>query len=355
MAQNEMVNNQNDSGEVSIKHLILRMLSAIRYLKTKSVAILITSMVCGALGLTYAILKKPVYTAQCNFVLEDGKGSPISQYAGLASMAGIDLGGNNGSVFQGDNILVLYQSRRMIEKALLSTANFEGKNEMLIDRFISFNKLSEQWAKKKLSVSFTGNPDNFNRVQDSLIKDIVTQINKQCLNVEKPDKKLDIINVQVTSKDELFAKTFTDMLVQTVNNFYVQTKTKKTYQNVQVLQKQVDSVRALLNSSLSGVASAMDANPNANPLTYRLRVPAQRKQIDVQSNSAIYSEIVKNLELERLSLRQETPLIQVIDNPVLPLAKKRLGKIMGAIIGLVIGFFMSVIFLVLKKVLKSLL
>ena len=49
------------------------------------------------------------------------------------------------------------------------------------------------------------------------------------------------------------------------------------------------------------------------------RVPSVNRQVDVQANTAILTELVKNLELAKVDLRKETPLIQIIDTPILPL------------------------------------
>ncbi len=58
-------------------------------------------MIGGALGLAFALFKDPVYTATSTFVLEEGGSSAsLGQYAGLASMVGVDLGGNGGGIFQ---------------------------------------------------------------------------------------------------------------------------------------------------------------------------------------------------------------------------------------------------------------
>jgi uncharacterized protein involved in exopolysaccharide biosynthesis len=46
--------------------------------------------------------------------------------------------------------------------------------------------------------------------------------------------------------------------------------------------------------------------------------PSARKQVDVQANTAILTELVKQSELAKVTLRKETPLIQVIDRPILP-------------------------------------
>lgn len=356
MDQNDS-QNINHSEELTLAELVIGLKSWVSYIKSKWFTILFISAMGALLGFGYSYFKKPTYTAVCTFVLEDSKsGGGMSQYAGIAALAGINLSSGGGGIFQGDNIIELYTSRLMIEKTLLSPYNFSGKRQLLIDRFVDSYKLRDRWKSEDgiQKIDFNGNPDNFNRKQDSLITDLADFIDKKILNVSKPDKKLSIIRVEVETKDELFSKYFTEKLVQNVNDFYVQTKTKKADQNVRILQHQADSVRSILNSSINGVASAIDEAPNANPQIQMLRVNSQKKQIDVQANSAIYSEIVKNLELEKISLRQETPLIQIVDRPVLPLSINHITILKGVAIGLLVGFIFILIFLILKKIYKSL-
>lgn len=345
------------SDEISIKDLIIRIKNAFLYIRSKWIVILMVSLLFGSLGFIYSLIKKPVYIGVCTFVVDDGgsKGGALAQYAGLASLAGISTG-NAGGIFDGENILELYKSRSMIEKSLLTDVLINNKKQKLIDRYIDFSKLRDVWKKSNIqNISFEGDPKNFNRIQDSIITNFVDIFNKKLLNISKPDKKLGIIQVQVSTEDEVFSKEFTDALVQNVNDFYVFTKTKKSLQTVKLLQHQVDSVRGVLNSSINGVASAIDATPNANPSMLTLRVPSQRRQIDVQSNSTIYSEIVKNLEVAKLSLRQDTPLIQVIDNPVYPLEVNKLGKRKAVIIGMALGAILTVVVLIIKRVYKLIL
>lgn len=345
------------SSEISLKEIASKIRMCLIYIRLKWLPILVLGIIGGALGLTYSIIKKPTYTAVCTFVLEESGKSGLGQYAGLASLAGIDLGGGGGGgMFQADNIIELYKSRLMLEKTLLSQVTLDGKNQLLIDRYIEFNKLRKIWKEKDHidNISFTGNPDNFTRTQDSIISSMVESFNKNLLTVNKLDKKLSIIAVQVVSNDELFAKNFNLKLVETVNNFYALTKTKKSNQNVIVLQRQADSVKMILNSSLSGVASAIDANPNANPQLLTLKVPSQKKQVDVQANTAIYAEMVKNLELSKISLRQDMPLIQIIDKPVLPLLKSKLSKLKGIIVGGLLGVFFCIAAVLVKKLYTTL-
>jgi hypothetical protein len=174
------------------------------------------------------------------------------------------------------------------------------------------------------------------------------------LSVAKIDKKLSILKITVNSENELFSKAFTEALVSMVSNFYVETKIKKSVENVAILQHQTDSIRNQLNLAISGVAQSNDAIPNLNSARQVLRSSGQQRQIDVQANTAILTELVKNLELSKLSLRKETPLIQVIDRPVLPLPLERFGKAKGILLGGLLSGFLLVIFLMdLKEVFKG--
>ncbi|MDN5284320.1 MAG: hypothetical protein JWR38_594 [Mucilaginibacter sp.] len=353
--------NNSEPEEISIKDILKKYKLTFKYLKSKWIIIVMCGILGGLLGFVYSVFKKPVFTAACTFVLEDGKSSsPLGQYAGLASLAGIDLGGGgggNGGVFTGDNIFELYKSRTMIEKALLSEIVINNKKQLLIDRYINDLKLRDLWKKNDGidDIDFHFPPDKFNRKQDSIISDIADKINKNILSISKLDKKLSIVNVEVKFSDELFAKEFNNKLVETVNDFYIKTKVKKNQQNVNLLQKQVDSVKRILNNSIGGVASALDAAPNANPLLTSLRVPSQKKQIDVQASTSIYAEMVKNLELSKMSLRQEMPLIQVIDSPVLPLKVDKLGKVRALLTGFLIGSLICAMFFLFKRFTYSLL
>ncbi|MGO4878405.1 lipopolysaccharide biosynthesis protein [Pedobacter psychrotolerans] len=338
--------------EVTLKELAIKTNEWLSYLRSKWLIMLIGCLCGVVLGYLYATYKKPKYVAASTFALEDANGGgSLGQMAGLASMVGIDIGGSgNGGVFQGDNLIELYKSRKMIQQSLLTAASFDGKKQLLIERFLEFNGQKGPWDQQALlnKTDFSRNSAlKLTRVQDSIVGEVVKIISNNNLTVTKPDKKLSILKVQVTSKDEQFSKIFNDEIVRNVNEFYVKTKTKKSAQNVAVLQRQTDSVKRELNGALAGMASLTDANPNANPARQILKVPSQRRQVDAQANTAILTELVKNLEMSKLSQQKEMPLIQLIDEPVYPLTKVATTKTQGTIAGFFLaGFLVAVILLV---------
>jgi FtsZ-binding cell division protein ZapB len=341
--------------DIPVSHLVLALSSALAYISRKKMLIIIISFTCGTAAFFYALLKKPTYTAICTFVLGDSGNSALGQYSSIASLAGINLGGGEGA-FQGDNIFGLYKSRLMTEKTLLSTGTFNGKSQLLIDYYLDFNNMREKKTSngRQTYDNFSGDPLRFNRAQDSIITYIWDLFNRKYLDVSKQDKKLSIYQVAFSSKDELFTQVFTEKLVKNVNDFYVQTKVEKASETVQVLQHEADSVKATLNSSFNNVASAEDANPNPNPARQSLRVSALTKQVDKQTASANYAEVIKNLEISKLALRQEVPLIQVIDQPVLPIANNRTGKLKAFAVGTVLGLVAAIVFLFVGQAYRSL-
>ncbi|MBD1392325.1 Wzz/FepE/Etk N-terminal domain-containing protein [Mucilaginibacter glaciei] len=344
----------SNTDEVSLKDIILKIIRFVKYLLTCWKLILLAAVLGCCLGLGYSFLKKTVYKAELSFALEDDKASGnLGSAIGLASQFGIDLNGGVGGAFSGDNLIELIKSRSMVERTLLSKVNVNGNTQTLANLYIDFNNYRKKWSNEANLSNITFSPDGdrskFTLQQDSVLGVFYRDITKYNLTVTKVDKKLSIITVDVNSKNEFFSKYFTEILVATVSDFFVKTKTKKSVQNVAILQRQTDSVRKELNAAINGVASSVDVNPNANPSLQILRAPSQRRQVDVQANQAILTQLVANLEVSKVSLRKETPLIQIIDTPILPLEEVKTGKLKGAIIGGFLGVFILVVILISKK------
>ena len=70
---------------------------------------------------------------------------------------------------------------------------------------------------------------------------------------------------------------------------------------------------------MSCVAIATDKLFNLNPSLLVNRIPSTKLQIEIQANTAILKQLVTNLESAKVNFRKETPLIQIIDTPILPL------------------------------------
>lgn len=346
----------NEEDVMSLKDLILKLVAWFRYLLSKWVWIFCFGLLGGVLGYFYAISKKPIYTATTTFVLEEsGSGSgSLAGLGGIASMVGLDVG-SGGGIFQGDNILELYKSRTMIQKTLLTPVKYKGKEQLLVEVYLNFNGIRKVWQKhpELKNLKFVNDVAPLSRLQDSVLGSIVNDINLNYLKVAKPDRKLSLIRADVKSRNEYFAKTFNDQIVENVNEFYIQTKTKKSLENVNILTVKADSVRAVMNGAIYTAAVVADATPNLNPTRQVQRsAPIQRSQFSAETNKIILSELVKNLEMSKMALLKEAPLIQVVDTPVFPLQMDKFGKAKGIILGGFIMGFLTVLFLIFKRLLR---
>ncbi len=339
--------------EITLKELLLKTGEWFRYLRSKWLIIGLVSIIGAALGFWYATTQKPTYTASLSFALEE-EGAGASAAMGLASQLGLDIGGaTSGGAFKGANVLEIFKSRLMIQKALLEPVS-QNPKITLAELYIDANEWRKTWKEKKnlKNIQFPVRATDLSRTQDSVLGVIYDNMINAELTVGQKDKKNSIINIDIKSKDENFAKQFTETLAVIVSDFYVTTKSKKAKDNLAILERQRDSIRAALNGSLTGVAVSNDQVFGLNPALNVRRVPGIKKEVDVQANTALLTELIKQTELARINLRKETPLIQVIDKPILPLKKEKFGKAKGLVLGGFLAAFLVTGVLIGRKVLK---
>lgn len=335
--------------KVTFGEIIEGLMAWSRVFLGRKLFILAVTLIGVALGIAASLIKKPVYVADTTFVLEGSDLTSLGNISGLASMIGLNIGslGSESGLFKGDNIMELYKSQSMLDAALLSPFDSKDTSYLLVKRYIDFNKLESKWKRKVdfAKLDFNQPRDHFSVQQDSVLREISKLIRKKNLAVEKPDRKLNIIKVSIVSKDEPFSKVFNETLVEKVNQFYKETKTKKTAENLLILQSQADSVRAVLDQSLRAYARSQDQVPNPNPLLQQGTVETRSRQADIQASAAVYQEVVKNLEIAKISHRNNTPLIQIIDMPRYPLEESKIKLKEGIVVGAMV-FFLGALFYV---------
>lgn len=354
------MNSQGRTEEITLNELFKKIKNIVRYFLSKKIIIIISATIGGIAGFIYALNDKPTYTATLTFTLEEqSMGGGFGGAMGLASQLGFDIGGD-GSIFSGDNLLQLFKSRSIVEKTLLQPYTENGKTFSFAQKYTEIYqwKILPQNSIDPKQVFPKGlSRATYSRSQDSILGLIYTAIITNNLKVDQIDKKVDIMTIEVTSLNEGFAKYFTEALAKEVSDFYIATKTKKAQGNMNILQRQTDSVRSELNQAITGIATETDNTFGLNPALSVKRVPSSKKGVDMQANNAMLMELVKQSELAKIMLRKETPLIQVIDRPMFPLKKEKLGKIKSAVLGGFLGtgfIFMILLFMVAIKRINSL-
>ena len=341
----------------SLLNLINSIKDWLIYLLSNLKGIVIITSILLSLVLFYNFIKSPVHYARTTFVLDsESSSNSIGDIASLASLAGINASSfiDASSLFQIDNIQELYRSNSMIKQTLMTDSDFGNERSLLINRLASNEKIDKKWDKLNVDFSSYNSKSNNLRVHDSILNEVVKIIKEKYLIVDKPSRKTTILEIGFDHKDELFAKSFNENLVSIVNDFYFKTKTQKTGENLKILERQADSVKKVLDKSILFLAEKDQSIPNPNPLTKVSLVPYQKALVDVQANGAIYQQIVTQLELAKVTHRNNTPLIQIIDKPVLPLENSRLKFFECFVYGIFGGLFFSVLYYSFLRLYKSL-
>jgi lipopolysaccharide export system protein LptC len=241
----------------------------------------------------------------------------------------------------------------VVEKTLLNPIVVGGKEMSLVEYYLQINKIRQSWKQKPAlaNIKFPVNADRtkFSLEQDSILYGISSGLTNNNLVITQKDKKASILSLTVRTESELFSKFFCEQLLNETSNFYIETKSKKARLNVDILQRQADSIRAELNGAITGVATASDNVYNLNPAYNVKKTPGTRRQVDVQANTAILTQLVAQLELSKVSLRKETPLVQLIDRPILPLQKDKIGRLKTAELGFFLAGFLTILYLVIRR------
>ena len=326
--------------------------------------VLMVVCVGAALGLAYSIFKPVRYNAEITFSVEDSKSIGGGLLSSLGGSIGMDIGSLTGSgngVLSGDNVLSLLKSKSMMAECLKSpypvtnntsvttTNNIVSKdsnkqaavtNYTIADRYADVYGLREKWAgnEKIGRAIYFGRPDQNVRLQDSLLKLIIKRIEEKELSVVKPDKKLSFFNIAINTKDELMSLLITQRIIKIATDFYVDAKVGRLKNNINRLEKRTDSISNLLNQQTYSATEDARLLLNVNPADINAPVYSEISQRDKMVLTTIYAELMKNLEVSKAALIQETPTVQIVDQTGFPLERIETkwyeGILLGALLSL---------------------
>lgn len=305
---------------------------------------LLVVLVGAALGLAYSIFKPVRYNAEITFSVEDSKSLGGGLLSSLGGSIGMDIGSLTGSgngVLSGDNVLSLLKSKSMMAECLKTPYPVEGKqNYVIADKYADVYGLRAKWAgnKKIGRVIYFGQVDQNPRLQDSLLKLIIKRIEEKELTVIKPDKKLSFFNIAINTKDEMMSMLITQRIIKIATDFYVDAKVGRLKSNIERLEKRTDSISNLLNQQTYAATADARLLLNVNPADINAPVYSEISQRDKMVLTTIYAELMKNLEVSKAALIQETPTVQIVDKPSIPLERIETKWYEGILLGAFLSF-----------------
>jgi uncharacterized protein involved in exopolysaccharide biosynthesis len=324
--------------QIKVSDLLALVNKVIKYLLSQYKLIGITTTITCLIAIGYWYQQTPIYRASSTFIVEEGssKGGGLS---GIASQFGIDIGsmmgGGGSGMFSGENIYEIMKSRLIIEKVLLSKIDSsEGaKGKSMADLYMQISGMQKALNKKgpefaKLNFTNLKEDSKHTILQDSILNVLVQKIVTQNLTIDKQNKKTSIITVSLTSSDQVFSKVFVEKLLIKTSELYIDIKTRNLSKNINKIQRKADSLQYSLNNiydrSYINLSRPQEATNRDKTVTYTL-----------------YGEVIKNLETLKISLINQTPLIQVLDLPQYPLIDQKYRLLVLLPIGFIVGVLLS--------------
>ena len=338
---------------VALTDIIASAKNFIKFIQSKLKLLGLLIILGGVLGFVYYFITSPKYQATATFIVEEK--SSGSGLAGMAGQLGFDISsltGGNAGLFDGDNILEIIKSRNIIESVLLSKVDVadSSNNKTLADLYYETSGLKNKLEGKSnelanLNFSSIKNGAAHSILQDSVLYMMIEKINKDNLNVQRTNKKGSIISISTNSTNPQFSKLFSERLLNETSEMYIKIKVGNLSSNINRLQNKADSLQALLNrtSYQSAALNTFDANEAYKSSA----VPEEMSQRDKLVLNTLYAEVVKNVEILRISLINQKPIIQVLDLPKFPLVNQQKSFLIIELIGLLAGLVIGLLYLLL--------
>ena len=337
--------------EIRLKDILIKLSDYNTYLLSKKFTIIAVTGLLFVLGIVFALSYDKKYTAELTFVVEQSTdGASLGSMSGIASQFGFDIGGSSSSTFSQNNILEFLKSRGVVEAALMQNGKVNKLDDLLIEHYLYINKIKDSWKKNK-----DFNPVSFHGVltqnNDSISGGIWMSIIEEKLVVDLQSDDANIINLSYTSVNEEFAKSFVEALLDQMSKMYIAHQTAQANKTLHFLTSRSDSVFMELEIAEEEFAKVKDINQRIVKASGRLKELQLMRTVEVLST--MYLEIIKNLELSKLTLLNQTPIIQIVDKPILPLKVEEKSIIASALLGAFFGGFLCIIFFVFRKSFKD--
>jgi hypothetical protein len=316
--------------------------------------ILLVGFIAGIIGFVFAYFQKPQYESRLTFSLDAGTmDGSLSGAMSLAAQFGLGFGSGQ-NMFDGDNILEIIKSRRIIEKVLLSDATFDNKKTTLLNYYLTNSGKKKQLQSKshlsKIDFEKGFIPGKLTYWEDSILNNAYLDFSNDFISASRPDKKLGIYEIKVKSGNEQFTKIFTDRLIEFTTSFYTEITSKKDRETLEILEARVASLKSNVGSSIDIRATSEDANKN--PAFSAAQSPALKQQYNMQAYGEAYKEMFKTLEMARYQYLKKIPLLQVIDDANYPMKRIKLSKLKAAIMAAILGGFFCIFLIWVRSVFK---
>lgn len=343
----------NESTNQQIRTLVLSLEDYVWELIRKWYWFLIMGILFTAFTL-YRVNQQPItYIGKLSFMTNNDSGGGVSRLLQFAGQFG--LGGNQ--PVASERLVELLKSKQMVYKAMLKTAKIDSLEQNLFNHYLDLFNMRKNWQEKDhlRDFKFTSQKvEDFSFLENSIAQDIYNQIIFGMLSAS-PGKN-GITSVSCESTSETFSKEFLTIWVKTLSDYYQDKAVEQQRNTYEMMKARTDSVQ----SALHGVEYAITQWYEENRKILRAGTLSPKKAMEkerLERKAEIYQEVLladyKSLEIARLDLHSNKPILQIIDRPTYPLPMNVPNKLMKLIVAAFLSVVLTTILVLFVKIVRD--
>ena len=311
--------------------------------------IILTTLLFTIGGLFYAFSLREEFTTNGKILPEyQSKAGGLGQFAGLASLAGVDLSsatGGGGDAIRPD----LYPDVLKSTPFFLDLFKFKVKTKenkeltfsQFYDTYILDDDIKEEY--KKLKFPTSNQYVAISLQTENNLKDLRERINAAI------DKKTGLLTVTVKMPDPVVATLVTKYSMDYLTNYITNYRTEKAKKDLDFLAERLDAAKGKYYNNQAKKAQYSDQNQLSMMKLQSADLQRERIESEYKISSSFYNTLLQKYEEAKLKIQQETPVIKVLDPPVVPNKKSEPKKAIIAIISTFLGGIIGLIVALLRK------
>jgi capsular polysaccharide biosynthesis protein len=324
--------------------------------------------VFAAIGLLIAFTSPKEYDATCTLIPEaiGAEGKIGGSLGGLASLAGIDLGGLTGdaaatinpglyrSVAQSTPFLLELMNQEFYfyeldEKVSLFDYYMLHQRTGLISKIFSLPLQLLSGLKSEAEIREIPNSElviiALSKDQQSMIEDLIERI------LVTMDWELNLVIIEVEMQDPVVAAQIANYTQEYITEYVIHYSVSKSKEQYAFVSRQYDERKLAFEKAQTNLAKIRDENRNVN--TSLARSEEERLHAEYNLAFGIYDQLAKQKEALKLQINERTPIFTILEPVKIPVEKSKPRRLIILIISLFVGVIFASTATVARQLLKS--
>ncbi len=151
------------------------------------------------------------------------------------------------------------------------------------------------------------------------------------------DKKTGVITASATMQDPAISAAVADSLVSKLQEYIILYRTEKAKQDYEFTRQLFEDARGKYYEAQQRYAQYADANKNV--IRESVRIESDRLRNEQQLAYNVYTNLAQQLEMAKIKVQEQTPLVTVIEPARIPVRKSNTSKLVILIVCAVLGGF----------------